>query len=360
MMNLERIIRAQQHLNDAGFDAIVATSPANLFYFTGVRIDPHERLLCLVLQKAGEARLIAPQMHEADYEHLSIPVTYWADGTDALRHLTDILPEDGRIGIDGTWTSSFLFQILAKLPAAQVTTADDVLIALRLQKDAVELQRLRKISKLSDEVMMQLWDSIRIGQTERQVAAKLTELWEARGVYTPSFEPIIGVGSNGALPHHRPDDTPINDGDAIVIDMGAVLDGYCSDMTRTVIVGTPSPLFSEVYEVVQSAQDAAVRAVRPGLSTGAIDAVARRVIEEAGYGSRYIHGTGHGVGIDIHEAPSVKPGVPTPITPGMVFSIEPGIYLPNQFGVRIEDLVIVTPAGCERLNEAPRELQRLG
>jgi Xaa-Pro aminopeptidase len=197
------------------------------------------------------------------------------------------------------------------------------------------------------------------GRRELDVAADLAESLRAHGHETVEFT-IVGSGPNGASPHHEAGEREIRPGDAVVLDFGGRMAGYCSDITRTVVVGEPEPELVRVHGIVRAAQQAGVEAVAPGVPCEAVDAAARAVIEEAGFGEAFMHRTGHGIGLDVHEPPYIVAGNRTPLEPGMTFSVEPGIYLAGRFGVRIEDIVAVTRDGVERLNEAPRELATVG
>jgi Xaa-Pro aminopeptidase len=222
-------------------------------------------------------------------------------------------------------------------------------------KDEQELAILREAARRTDDVWTAFLQGPISGQSERQAADRLTALLAERGM-PPSFPAIVGAGPNGASPHHEPGERIIGAGDAVVCDFGGVLDGYCSDITRMIHVGPPGDEFTAVYDTVRRANEAAFQAVRPGRRCEEVDEAARWVIAAAGYGERFIHRTGHGIGIDIHEEPYLVAGNTQPLQPGMVFSDEPGVYLTGQFGIRVEDILVVTDAGAERLTGASREL----
>lgn len=357
----QRLQRVQALLKEQNWDTLIVSSPGNLYYLTGQYIDPHERLLTIVIQRDSSPHLIAPKLHEGDFVDWSYPLTLWEDGIDTIGELLQHFPKQpGTIAVDPAWPSSFLLSLLDRAPSHRYVTAGAGLSSLRRVKDSEEIDKLILISKWTDEVMEELWSKIQPGMTEREVAKQLAQLWENRGVTQPSFPTIVGAGANGALPHHATDDSVLNVGDLVVIDMGAKYNGYCSDTTRTVAIGEISDEQRQVYSIVERAQEAAFQAVAVGKTTGEIDEVARQVIREAGYEQWFIHGTGHGVGIDLHEEPNVKPGTTTVIQPGMVFSIEPGIYLPGKFGVRIEDLVAIQLDGTPyRMNQLTRSLTQI-
>jgi len=234
----------------------------------------------------------------------------------------------------------------------------------RAVKDAAEVSVLREAARRLTSVAETAFDSIRVGLAEREVAAVIETALRRAGYERPSFDTIVGSGPNSALPHYRAGDRALHDGDLVVLDFGGVLDGYCSDLTRTVTVGNPSPEARRLHAAVLEAQSAAIDAVKPGVTTADVDGAARQVLVAHGLGEAFGHGTGHGLGLDVHEEPRVskpRPDVPPErLEPGMVFTIEPGAYVPGFGGVRIEDDVLVTETGCEVLTSVPRELRRCG
>ena len=231
----------------------------------------------------------------------------------------------------------------------------------RAVKDAAEVSVLREAARRLTSVAETAFDSIRVGLAEREVAAEIETALRRAGYERPSFDTIVGSGPNSALPHYRAGDRALHDGDLVVLDFGGVLDGYCSDLTRTVTVGNPSPEARRLHAAVLEAQSAAIDAVKPGVTTAEVDGAARQVLVGHGLGEAFGHGTGHGLGLDVHEEPRVskpRPEVPPErLEPGMVFTIEPGAYVPGFGGVRIEDDVLVTETGCEVLTSVPRELR---
>jgi Xaa-Pro aminopeptidase len=243
------------------------------------------------------------------------------------------------------------------LPDATFGLASEALAPLRIRKDEAELDALRRAGAAADAAM----DRVRelgtdaVGMTEAELAAEIESFLADAGGDGVSFETVVGAGDHGAMPHYRRGDREIRAGDPVVLDFGTRVDGYPSDQTRTVVFdGDPAEEFREVHEVVREAQAAGVDAVEPGVAAETVDRAAREVVEAAGYGERFVHRTGHGVGLEVHEEPYVVAGNDRELEPGMVFSVEPGVYLPDRFGVRIEDLVAVTEDGCERLNDSDR------
>lgn len=242
--------------------------------------------------------------------------------------------------------------------AGELVPCDDLVAALRRVKRPDEIARIRAASALAEGVLADLLGDLRPGVTESELAARFEYEFRVRGASGASFEPIALFGARSSLPHGAPGGRALQSGDIVLLDFGCRLDGYCSDLTRTYAFGTmPPPWFEEVYELVLAAQCAALEAVRPGMTCRDLDAVARDLIREAGHAERFGHGLGHGVGIEIHESPRLNPDSQTVLEPGMVVTIEPGVYLPERGGVRIEDLIVVTENGCDILSSTPKDIK---
>ncbi|MDR1734320.1 MAG: aminopeptidase P family protein [Oscillospiraceae bacterium] len=259
-----------------------------------------------------------------------------------------------------TTTLSAADNLTKRLDGLSVDTADntlsDFLAKQRMVKDAAELSNIREAQRIAEAALKQLLPDIQPGETETVLARRLSRTMEDFGAQSTSFDTIFASGPNGALPHAVPGNRKIVPGDAIVVDFGCMYNDYCSDYTRTIFVGAPSPEQTKVYGIVREAQAAAIAAVKPGVPCKEIDKIARDIITAAGYGKQFRHSTGHGVGLEIHEDPGVSSVCETKLQPGMVITVEPGIYLPGKFGVRIENMVAVTADGCEVLGEAAVEL----
>ncbi|CAM4077911.1 Xaa-Pro peptidase family protein [Paenibacillus alkaliterrae] len=346
-----RIHRTDELIEQNGYDALIVATAANFYYFTGVWIDPHERLLAIVFRKGKDPIIIAPVMHREDFSQNTLECFYWQDGEDAIAKLAGFLSDSGIVSIDNLWQSANLLTLMKYKPNVRYVESGAILNALRLIKDAYELECIRKSGATASKVMEAVVKKVIPGMREIDLVEELKTLWKHEGVYALSFEPIVGAGPNGANPHHAPGGTRIQAGDMVIIDMGGLMDRYCSDMTRTVGVQQVTSKQQEVYELVKAAHLAGFKTVKPGIPVGKIDKAVRKVIMDGGYGEYFTHRTGHGLGIEIHEEPSIHSANELIVQPGMVFSIEPGIYLPNQFGVRIEDIVIVTENGCESVNQ---------
>ncbi len=249
-----------------------------------------------------------------------------------------------------------VFALRAAMPGAEQVAAGTVLSNLRMRKTPVEVEALRRAGSAIDRVHARVGEWLRPGRTEREVGRDIAAAIVAEGHVSADFV-IVGSGPNSASPHHEVSDRVLADGDPVVVDIGGTTpEGYCSDSTRTYALGAPAPDFAAAYEVLLAAQVTAVEHVRPGVSAESVDAAARALITEAGYGERFVHRTGHGIGLETHEEPYIVAGNARVLEVGMAFSVEPGIYLPGRHGARIEDIVVVTDAGVERLNTRPREL----
>ena len=261
----------------------------------------------------------------------------------------------GRVGVQDQMWARFVLRLRAALDPIELVEAGPSIAALRRIKDAVEIQRLREVAAAADDAMTQITRDTLSGHTEADVSHRVSELLLSAGHDTADFA-IVASGPNSASPHHEPGQRVIQPGDALVLDIGGTRADYCSDTTRTAFVGEPPADFVALYEVLREAQAAACEAVAPGVTAETVDRTARDVIEEAGYGERFFHRTGHGIGMETHEEPYIVSGNSEPLQVGHAFSIEPGIYVDGQWGAQIEDIVVCTPAGGERLNRSSREL----
>ncbi len=351
--------RALDAVAAAGLDGLLVTPGPDLRYLTGYDAMPLERLTLLRLRPGEEPLLLVPGLERpaaaAAPGMRRVRLEPWADGEDPYRAAVRAIGS-GRYAItDRTWAAHVL-ALQAAAPALRLEPAGRVLPLLRAVKDESELAALDRAGRAADEVFAHLVGVGFAGRTERDLARQLAELLRDAGHESVGFT-IVGSGPNGASPHHEAGDRTIEPGDAVVLDFGGFVGGYGSDITRTVVVGEEPDGFAEAYDAVREAQQAAFEAVRPGVPCEDVDRAARAVIERAGFGDRFIHRTGHGIGLETHEEPYIVTGNQTALEPGMTFSIEPGIYLEGRFGVRIEDIVAVTPDGARRLNRATRDLQ---
>jgi Xaa-Pro aminopeptidase len=348
-----------------GVDALLLSHGADLPWLTGYRAMPLERLTVLVLPRDGDAVMVVPGLEAPRVPDGSgaFVVRPWAETEDPVAIAVELL--GGRVGTlgvsDRAWATSLLaFQ--QRLPATRWVTASTVTSALRAVKDADEISQLRAAAHAADAVAAELQAGgiPLVGRTEAEVSEDISVRLIAAGHRRVNFA-IVGSGPNGASPHHEAGSRRIGRGEVVVCDFGGEYDngtdvGYCSDITRTVVTGEPDATVSECYAVLLAAQQAAVAAVGPGVAAEEVDAVARRVIGDAGYGEYFIHRTGHGIGIEEHEDPYLVAGNRTPLATGHAFSVEPGIYLAGRFGMRLEDIVVVGDDGPDPLNTVDHAL----
>jgi Xaa-Pro aminopeptidase len=360
--DLDRRIRdAQAGLADTGADALILFPSRNTYYLTGFDEEPGERHLFLFVPSSGDPVFLVPELYEEQVRETVPDVRTWADGADPTAAVESVVDElslgDGRLLVDDTMWARFTQTLREACPDATFGLASEVLASLRVHKDDAELDALGQAGTITDDVVRGVRDlgSEAVGMTERDLARHIERrLADAGGQGIP-FGPLVGSGPNGALPHHRYGDRTIRAGDPVVLDFGTSVDGYPSDLTRTVVFdGEPPAAFPEVHELVRQAQQAAIEAVEPGATASDVDRAARSLIEAAGYGDQFVHRTGHGVGLDVHEEPYIVSGNDRELEPGMVFTVEPGVYLSGEFGVRIEDVVVVTENGSETLTDADR------
>jgi Xaa-Pro aminopeptidase len=355
-----RISRALDAAQAEGLDGLLVSPGPDLAWLTGYEPPAAtERLTLLVLTPGRPPTLIVPALERGDAFAAvgSTPITLadWRDGEDPYSVAADLLSPDGRYAVsDSTWALHLLGLMRAR-SETRYRGLSDALPMLRAVKDQAELALLEAAGASADAAYQAILSVRFAGRQEREVAADLAALLRQFGHSTVDFT-IVASGPNGADPHHAAGSRVMRTGDAVVLDFGGLMGGYGSDTTRTVVVDTPSDLLLEIHEIVRRAQEAAFQAVRPGATCQEIDRVARELITSAGYGNQFIHRTGHGIGVTTHEPPYLVAGEEQPLVPGMCFSIEPGIYLPAQFGVRIEDIVTVTATGARRFNNTDRAL----
>ncbi|NHX36387.1 MULTISPECIES: M24 family metallopeptidase [Halolamina] len=358
-----RVREAKRRLRERGDDALVLFPSRNLQYLADFAEEPGERHLLLFVPAEGEPVFFAPELYGDQLREASwvADVRTWGDTEDPVPRIADIAAEldlgTGRVLVDDTMWALFTQDLRTALPEATFGLAREVLSDLRVRKDAAELDAMERAAAVADETVRDLRElgEDAIGLTEAELAAEIEDSLERNGGTGVSFDTIVGSGPDGAKPHHHHGEREIRPGDPVVLDFGTRVDGYPSDQTRTLVFGgEASEQVREVHDLVREAQQAGVDAVEPGVTAESVDAAAREVIEAAGYGEQFIHRTGHGVGLDVHEEPYIVGGNERELEPGMVFSVEPGIYHPGEFGVRIEDLVVVTEDGCERLNDTDR------
>jgi Xaa-Pro aminopeptidase len=360
----ERLAAAAAALGPAGLDALCIGVGADLRYLTGYAALPLERLTMLVVRPDRDPFVVVPRLERAAAEaglRTAIEIRTWDETDDPYAVSVEGLGPTPRVAVSDTMLAMHVLRLQAAVPDARLTLASEVLREQRMVKDPDEIALLRLAARAADRVVEHIAAGRLVGRTESDVAAEVRDRLIAEGHETAQFA-IVGSGPNSASPHHEASDRVIRPGEPIVLDIGGTLDGYGSDITRTLWVTggdpahAPDPAFAAMYAVLLGAQAAATAAVRPGVACAAIDAAARDPIEAAGFGPAFIHRTGHGIGLDGHEDPYLVAGNTLPLRTGMSFSVEPGIYLAGVHGARIEDIVVCGPDGPIALNEAPREL----
>jgi Xaa-Pro aminopeptidase len=355
----ERLTRARAEMERRGVAALLIGPSADLRYLTGYEALPLERLTLLVVPAAGDPVLVVPELERARAEDSGAgavaEIVTFGEIDDPYAPVRAALRGDvERLAVGDRMWATFLLSLQESFPDASFSRVSAITAPLRSRKDADEIDALRRAGAGADRVARGLAGERASGRTEREVAAWIRDALVAEGHDRINFA-IVASGPNAASPHHEPTTRALRTGDALVCDFGGTVDGYCSDITRTFVVGEPTAEFAQAYGVLSKAQDAAVSAVSPGVTAASVDAAARDVIADAGYGERFIHRTGHGIGLEEHEEPYIVAGNDAGLEPGMAFSVEPGIYVRGRFGMRIEDIVVVTGEGVERLNNAPRD-----
>jgi Xaa-Pro aminopeptidase len=348
-------------MGDLGVDVLLLSTGADLPYLTGYEAMPLERLTMLVLPAEGDAVLVVPRLEAprvvARPEEFS--VRPWEETEDPVAVVADLVDGAHTAAIgDQTW-ARFVIELQDALPAVRFRRAADVTRPLRIVKDAAEVDALRAAARAVDAIAATMRGERFSGRREVDVHRELVDRMLDAGHERANFA-IVASGPNAASPHHDPTDRVIEPGDVVLCDFGGTMHGYCSDITRMFVVGEPSDDVRAAYTVLVDAQERGVRAATVGTPCEAVDAATRRVIADAGYGDYFVHRTGHGIGAEAHEDPYVVAGNTLPLEPGHAFSVEPGIYVPGRFGLRLEDIVVATPAGPERLNHAARDLAVVG
>lgn len=355
-MHYERIQKVITQLKHHRIEQLIVTSPASLFYLTGHWVHPGERFLALYLNIAGEMTYFANELFHLS-DAVDCPIVRYSDSCNPVHFLLEHLKDSGTIGVDNSLSTNFLLDLINGLKKSQIKLASDCVNLIRMIKDSEEINLLSKSSLINDCTMADIIKTISPDLTELELSHKLPELYCNHGGNGYHVVPIVSYGANCADAHHQPDETKLSVGDSIVFDMGIPYKSYCSDMTRTVFYGDVSKKFESIYNLVLKAQLAASAAIKPGVRCCDIDAIGRNIITSEGYGSFFTHRIGHNIGIEGHEFPSISQDNKMILQEGMVFSVEPGIYIPNEGGVRIEDLVVVTADGYQVLNHYTKDLQ---
>ena len=348
----------------AGLAGLVITPGYDLRYLTGSRAQTFERLTALVVPATGTPTVVLPRLElaaikESAVGDLGLNIADWVDGENPYDLVALALGGHARVAVTDSMPALHLLPLTEVLGSTPVL-ATGVMAALRMIKDPEEIAALRRAGAAIDRVHARVPEFLRPGRTEAEVAADIAEAIVAEGHSEAAFV-IVGSGPHGADPHHECSDRELKPGDIVVVDIGGPVEpGYNSDCTRTYSLGQPCAEVAEQYAVLQRAQAAAVAAVRPGVTAEQVDATARDLLAEAGLAEYFVHRTGHGIGLSVHEEPYIVAGNDLPLAEGMAFSVEPGIYLPGRWGARIEDIVIVTADGAQPVNTRPHDLTVVG
>ncbi len=356
---LQRLARVRAAMDGAGVDALLLSLGADLPWLTGYEAMPLERLTMLVLPADADAVLVVPELEaprvEEDPELFALRP--WAEGDDPVSVVADLVGGRRRLAVSDRAWATFLVSLQSALPGRSWEVSSRVTGPLRAVKDRAEVEALAAVSAAADRVAAALLggEIALVGRSERDVSDELGRRLVAEGHDRVNFA-IVGSGPNSASPHHEPGARVIGPGEAVVCDFGGTMAGYCSDITRTVLTGDPSPELAELYAVLQEAQASAVAAATVGTACEDVDRVARERIAAGGYGDAFIHRTGHGIGLEEHEDPYIVAGNRQGLVAGHAFSVEPGIYLSGRYGARIEDIVVATDSGPRPLNLASHDL----
>lgn len=358
-MYSERLKKVRDNMKANQMDSMLVTATDSIYYLLGVEIHPGERLLALLVEEHNAVLFINALFPLK--ETLPVEVRYYKDTDRPVEMIAAEIKNQSLIGIDKEWPSRFLLSLMAEKPTCKFVNGSFTVDEARLIKTDSEIELMRNASKLNDEVMRRVYEYLQANAghktiTESEIQEKVKQFNAEMNIFELSFTPLICFGENGAEPHHDSDETTLKENQAIIVDIGGRKDGYCSDMTRSFFYGNPDESYERVYSLVKEANLAAIKIIKPGVSFKEIDNAARQVITKAGYGEAFTHRTGHGIGINVHEFPDVSSVNEMVCKAGMIFSVEPGIYLKEKFGVRIEDLVLVTEEGCEVLNQYPKSL----
>jgi len=359
-ISAERIRRLQTQMTQAGVDVVAIAPTANMRYLLGFAPLADERL-CILLVTSQATRFIVPAMNANQVEvHTGLPAIRWGDAAGPAVSLAQTLAEldlkpNGVLAADDTMRADALLTLQETIRPAQTKLAGTLMTTLRVSKSASEIEALARAAALTDQALLTGVAACLPGATEREIAAAIANYYQANGAEAVDFN-IVASGPNSAFPHHEVGERRLRPGDTIILDIGATLTGYKSDITRVVHLGEPSDEVKAVYRAVQEANQRGREAAIAGAQARDVDRAARQAIEQAGYGPLFTHRTGHGLGLEAHEPPWITADSETVLESGMVFSVEPGVYLPGKFGIRIEDIVVVTNGVCRCLTGLGHDL----
>ena len=359
-MDQNKVSRVLKSMEEKGVPQMIISDPVAIFYLTGKWIFPGERLLALYLNVNGNHQMIINKLFPQESD-LGVAITYYDDIEDGVEILSRFVEKDKVMGIDKTWPSKFLIRLQELGGGSKFVNGSPIIDYIRMVKDEKEQELMRESSRINDIAMERIIPWVVKGLTEKELNAKMREIYKELGCEDVSFDPITAYGHGAADPHHVTDDSKGKRGDCVILDIGAFKDNYASDMTRTVFIGEVSDRAREIYDIVCEANRRGIEAAKPGNRMCDVDLAARNYIEEKGYGQYFTHRTGHSIGLEDHEFGDVSSVNEDIIQVGQCFSVEPGIYLPDEnIGVRIEDLVLVTEDGCELLNKVDKKWRIVG
>ena len=358
-MKISRLNKVLTQMKENDIQQMLVSDPNAIFYLTGKMISPGERLLALYLNINGNHRLFINELFPV-HEDLGVEKVWFDDTKDAVKIISEYIEKGKTIGIDKNWPARFLLHLMDLIPESKYVNSSFIVDTLRMCKDEEEKNLMRNASHINDLAMEKLQNLLTKELSEKEMAQNLASIYEGLGADGFSFSPIIAYGANGSDPHAHCGKAKPKEGDCVILDIGCVKDNYCSDMTRTVFYKKAPQKAQEIFNIVLEANKRAISMVKPGVRFCDIDNAARDYITEKGYGKYFTHRTGHSIGIETHDMGDVSSINTDTLKPGMIFSVEPGIYLPGEFGVRIEDLVLVTEDGHEILNKHTKELNIIG
>ena len=361
-MTFDYAVRQARLIGVRGVDAIAIVPGANMLYYTGVHFHLSERPIVAIFDQSGAA-FIVPELEVpklAARPDLEARVFTWTDteGFEGAfkQAVRELRLDEATLGVDGQTMRVFEYLAFRQAGSHDMRNVGHELLRIRAIKDAAEVEAMRRAIRLSEQALYRVLSGVRPGMTERQIAGEISRALSEAGSQGEACAPLVQIGPNSALPHGLPGDRALNADEFLLIDFGGMMDDYPADITRTFCLGQPSDEMQRMQAAVLAANQAAIAAIRPGVTCGEIDRAARQVIEDAGYGQYFIHRTGHGLGLEGHELPQVAAGVGETLEAGMVFTVEPGVYVPGVGGVRIEDNVHVVDSGVEVLTQFPRDL----
>ena len=355
-MDTNKLGRILAKMEEKGIPQMIITDPPAIFYLTGKWIYPGERLHALYINVNGKHNFIINRLFPQETD-LGVGITYYDDTEDGVEILSRFVEKDKVMGIDKVWPAKFLLRFQELKAGSKFVNGSVIVDKIRQIKDAKEQELMIESSKLNDQVMDELIPWVVKGLTEKELNAKVREIYKKHGINEVSFDPITAYAKGAADPHHVTDDTKGKHGDCVILDIGGFYKNYASDMTRTVFIGEVSERQKEIYNIVLEANLRGIAAAKPGNKMKDVDLAARNYIEEKGYGKYFTHRTGHSIGLEDHEVGDVSSVNDEIIEVGQCFSVEPGIYLPDEgIGVRIEDLVLIKEDGCKVLNEYTKDI----